>query len=128
MSYIYFTFSLSFSLKNQLILSNLTGESLLYKAYHLSPNFHAPEKQRATILSVASFLRTLPYVVLAPVIGYLSTNGKLNYFLVIWPCLIYVAVFVYLGNKRTDDMIKLANEEQEKNIIRPAGIEPASRG
>lgn len=92
------------------------GEHALYPFMSEIINFHAPEKQRATILSVASFLRTLPYVVLAPVIGYLSTNGKLNYFLVIWPCLIYVAVFVYLGNKRTDDMIKLANEEQEKRL------------
>jgi len=92
------------------------GEHLLYPFMSETINYHAEENQRATILSVASFLRTLPYIVLAPIIGYLTTNGNLNYFLVVWACLIFIAVLVYLGKKQTDSMIKLGDEEQEKRL------------
>lgn len=88
------------------------GEHTLYPFMSEIINYHAPESQRATVLSVASFLRTLPYVALAPIIGSLSTNGHLNYFLVIWPCLIIAAVGVYLAKKRTDSKISLNAEGQ----------------
>lgn len=90
------------------ILALYAGEHILYPFMSETVNYHTSENQRATILSVASFLRTLPYVVLAPIIGYLNTHRNLNYFLLIWPCLILLAVLVYLANKRSDDKIKLA--------------------
>ncbi len=86
------------------------GEYILYPFMSETINYHAPENQRATILSVASFLRTLPYVILAPVIGYLNTNGKLHYFLIVWTGLIFIAVLIYLSRKKADDKINL-NEQ-----------------
>jgi len=65
-------------------------------------NNRAPEEERATVLSVASFLRTLPYVALAPLIGYLNTQGKLEYFLITWPVLIVAAVLTYFVLKPRD--------------------------
>ena len=65
-------------------------------------NNRAPEEERATVLSVASFLRTLPYVALAPIIGYLNTRGELEYFLIVWPVLIVAALLVYLAVKRQE--------------------------
>src|SRR3989344_1153633 len=94
------------------ILTLYAGEHVLYPFMSETINYHASENQRATILSVASFIKTLPYVLLAPIIGTLSTNGKLNYFLVVWACLILIAVFIYLANKRTDSKIKLDGEVQ----------------
>lgn len=94
------------------ILVLYAGEHLLHPFMSEIINYHTSEKQRATILSVASFLRTLPYVVLGPIIGYLSTNGKLHYFLVVWAGLIFVAVLVYVTRKRTDDTIKLDDTVQ----------------
>lgn len=89
------------------IFTLYAGEYILYPFMSETINYHAPEKQRATILSVASFFRTVPYVLLAPIIGYLNTNGKLNYFLFIWAGLILIAVLIYLANKRNDEKIKL---------------------
>ncbi len=89
------------------ILVLYAGEYLLQPFMSETINYHAPERQRATILSVASFLRALPYVILAPIIGYLNTQGKLSYFLIGWSCLIVAAVLYYLAKKRTDDKIKL---------------------
>ena len=63
-------------------------------------NKHAPERYRATVLSVGSFLRMLPYVLLAPIIGYLNTNGQLQYFLVAWALLICGAALLYVLPKR----------------------------
>jgi MFS family permease len=73
-------------------------------------NNHAEEKQRATVLSVASFLRTLPYVVLAPVIGYLSTRGNLDYFLIVWAFITCSAVIFYLALKKKDSRISLTED------------------
>jgi len=84
----------------------------LYASEHvLSPfmsevlNYHAPERQRATVLSIASFFKTLPYVGLAPSIGSLSTHGQLDYFLLCWPVLIFAAVGMYVLLKRKDVQI-----------------------
>lgn len=89
------------------ILTLYAGEHVLQPFMSEILNYHAPERQRATVLSVASFLKSLPYVILAPVIGYLNTNDKLNYFLLIWAALILGAVLVYLSQKKADEKIKL---------------------
>jgi MFS family permease len=89
------------------ILVIYAGEHILHPFMSETINYHTSDKQRATVLSVASFLKTLPYVILAPTIGFLNTKGKLNYFLIIWALLIYVAVFIYLVKKRADDKIEL---------------------
>jgi MFS family permease len=87
---------------------------ILYVGEHiLSPfmsdilNKHAPDSQRATVLSVASFLKSLPYVLLAPLIGYLNAHGQLNYYLAGWALFICPVVLVYLARKKRDDQIEL---------------------
>lgn len=94
------------------ILALYAGEHVLSPFMSETINYHAPESQRATVLSVASFLKTLPYVFLAPAIGYLNTHGKLNYFLLVWALLIFIAVFIYITRKRADDKIKVEDELQ----------------
>jgi hypothetical protein len=89
------------------ILVFYAGEHLLYPFMSETINYHAPEKQRATILSVASFLRTLPYVILAPIIGLLNGRGKLEYFLVFWAALIGLSLLYYLSRKKSDSKIEL---------------------
>jgi MFS family permease len=89
------------------ILALYLGEYLLHPFMSEILNTHAPEKQRATVLSVASFLRMIPYVCLAPLIGYLSTSGNLAYFLVGWAALILGAVVLYLSLKRRDTSINV---------------------
>ena len=94
------------------IFALYAGEYVLYPFMSEILNNRAPEDQRATILSVASFLRTLPYVALAPIIGYLNTRGDLKYFLISWALLICLAVLLYLSLKKTDSkvsMIKVDN-------------------
>lgn len=81
------------------------GEHLLHPFMSEILNRHAPENQRATVLSVVSFLRTLPYVALGPIVGYLSTQGHLNYFLAGWALLVLLAVLVYLSIKKRDAQI-----------------------
>lgn len=92
------------------ILSLYVGEHTLYPFMSEILNNHAEEKQRATVLSVGTFLRTLPYVALAPIIGTLNSQGNLNYFLIIWPILIFIALFIYLMNKKRDEKIEIINE------------------
>ncbi|MEK7471635.1 MAG: hypothetical protein AAB624_00095, partial [Patescibacteria group bacterium] len=89
------------------ILTLYAGGHLLNPFMSETINYHALENQRATILSVASFIKTLPYVALAPIIGYLNTTGKLNYFLLGWAGLIFIAILIYLSKKRQDNEIKL---------------------
>jgi hypothetical protein len=69
-------------------------------------NKHAPDKQRSTILSVASFFKVLPYVALAPLIGWLNANGRLDIFLIGWSVLMVVAWGYYFARKRQDNVIK----------------------
>ena len=87
------------------------GEHVLYPFMSEILNNRAPEDQRATVLSVASFLRTLPYVALAPIIGYLNTHGDLEYFLVSWALLICLAVLLYLSLKKTDAKVSMVKEK-----------------
>lgn len=87
------------------ILTLYAGEHVLQPFMSEVLNNRAPEEQRATILSVASFFKSLPYVILAPIIGYLSTNGSLEYFLVFWALVIIGAIILYIGAKKKDTHI-----------------------
>jgi MFS family permease len=84
------------------------GEHVLHPFMSETVNYHTNEEQRATVLSVASFLKSLPYVLLAPLIGYLNTRAKLHYFLLAWSVLVLFSVGLYLKNKRKDSLIHLA--------------------
>lgn len=102
------------------ILALYAGEHVLHPFMSEVLNNRAPDDQRATILSVASFLRTLPYVVLAPLIGYLNTQDKLEYFLISWAVLVLMAVLIYISLKKRDTHIKLTDnpiELEEKSDI-----------
>jgi len=92
------------------ILALYAGEHLLHPFMSEILNNQAPSNQRATVLSVATFLRTLPYVILAPIIGTLNTQGNLEYFLIIWTLLILAAVWVYLSRKKRDTLIALRDD------------------
>lgn len=89
------------------ILALYAGEHVLHPFMSEILNNRAPESQRATILSVASFLRTLPYIILAPIIGYLSTHDQLEYFLIGWAMLIAIAIMLYVAAKKRDSFIEL---------------------
>ncbi len=91
------------------ILALYAGEHVLQPFMSEVLNNRAPEEQRATVLSVASFFKSLPYVLLAPIIGYLNTNGHLEYFLVAWALLVFAALALYLSAKRKDTNITLAD-------------------
>ena len=91
------------------ILALYAGEHTLQPFMSEVLNNRAPEEQRATVLSVASFFKSLPYVLLAPIIGYLNTNGKLEYFLITWASLIFGAVALYLSAKKKDTHIALTD-------------------
>jgi MFS family permease len=89
------------------------GEHTLYPFMSEIINHQVEEEnERATVLSVASFLRALPYVVLAPVIGLLSTKGKLEYFFIIWAVLITFSVFLYLRAKKNDTKMSLVKDKE----------------
>ena len=91
------------------ILALYAGEHTLQPFMSEVLNNRAPEEQRATVLSVASFFKSLPYVLLAPIIGYLNTNGKLEYFLITWALLIFAAIALYLSAKKKDTHIALTD-------------------
>lgn len=93
-----------------IIFALYAGEQILHPFMSEVLNNHAEDDQRATVLSVASFLRTLPYVVLAPVIGYLSTQGTLNYFLIVWAVIICSSVIFYLALKKKDSQIPFVED------------------
>jgi MFS family permease len=93
------------------ILTLYAGEHVLVPFMSEVINYRTDEKQRATVLSVASFLRTLPYVALAPIIGGLNSRNKLEYFLIIWALLIVIVVITYLVFKKKDIKISLIKEK-----------------
>lgn len=93
------------------IFALYAGEHVLYPFMSEVLNNRTEENQRATVLSVASFLRTLPYVALAPIIGYLNTRGDLEYFLISWALLIFLAVLLYLSLKKTDAKVSMIKEK-----------------
>jgi len=90
-----------------IILALYAGEYVSHPIMSEILNKHAPTEQRATVLSVASFFKTLPYVFLAPIIGYLNTEGKLEYFLIVWAILIFLSITIYLQAKKRDVQIVL---------------------
>ena len=94
------------------ILALYAGEHVLHPFMSEILNNHAPEKQRATVLSVASFIKALPYVALAPLIGYLNVHGQLHYFLIGWGVLVCAAVLLYLAIMKRDAVIKLASDKE----------------
>jgi MFS family permease len=100
------------------IFALYAGEHVLYPFMSEVLNNRASEEQRATVLSVASFLRTLPYVVLAPIIGYLNTRDQLEYFLIAWAILIFVAIMLYLTLKKKDAYVSMVKQgvEVEKRV------------
>lgn len=92
------------------ILVLYAGEYILHPFISEILNNQTSESQRATVLSVASFLRMLPYVVLAPVIGYLNTHGKLHIFLIAWAMVISGAAVLYLASKKRNAPVGLDPE------------------
>jgi len=92
------------------ILVLYAGEHVLHPFMSEILNNRAPEDLRATVLSVASFLRMLPYVILAPIICYLNTRNELHYFLVIWSFLICLAALLYNHLKKIDVRVSLIKE------------------
>lgn len=101
------------------IFALYAGEHVLYPFMSEILNNRAEENQRATVLSVASFLRTLPYVALAPIIGYLNTQNNLEYFLIVWAILIFAAISVYLSLKKKGGFVSLVQKETEKEMRVP---------
>jgi hypothetical protein len=93
------------------ILVLYVGERALYPFMSETLNYHSSEQQRATLLSVASFLKALPYVALGPIIGSLNTHHHLNYFLVIWAILIGLSIMLYLSLKKRDSHISVSADK-----------------
>lgn len=95
------------------MLTLYAGEHVLYPFMSEVLNNRTETEQRATVLSVASFLRTLPYVALAPIIGYLNTQGNLKYFFIGWSVVIFIALLIYIALKKKDDVISMAKKDSE---------------
>jgi len=75
------------------ILMLYAGEHLIYPVINNWLQQKSPETQRSTILSIASFLRTIPYIFLAVMIGYLNNHDTLEYFLIFWSILIVISLW-----------------------------------
>jgi len=99
------------------ILLLYAGEYVLYTFMSEILNNHVSEEHRATVLSGASFLRMLPYVCLAPIIGWLNTKGQLQYFLIIWALLICVATIQYLLSTRRDTKVETVDLVEVEPVI-----------
>ena len=83
------------------------SDGIIYPLLSEILNKHSSDSQRATVISVASFIKTLPYVALAPLIGWLNTHGQLHWFLIGWSVLIFVAWVYYFVNKKRDSVISV---------------------
>lgn len=101
------------------ILTLYAGEHVLAPFMSEVINYRTDENQRATVLSVAAFLRTLPYIALAPIIGSLNTQNKLEFFLYIWTVFIVMAIIIYLALKKKDAKISLAKVIAEEDVRVP---------
>lgn len=99
-----------------ILLALYAGEHVITPFMSEVLNYRTDESQRATVLSVSSFLRTLPYVLLAPIIGNLNSNNKLEYFLIIWSILMIIALWAYLSKKKQDAKISLVEEQVEDRV------------
>jgi MFS family permease len=60
-------------------------------------NEQVSSQYRATALSAVSFVRSVPYVVLAPLIGYISEVGKVSIFTFIYALAVALALLSYLA-------------------------------
>lgn len=89
------------------ILVLYAGDHILQPFMSEVLNNRVKDDQRATALSVASFFRTLPYALLAPLIGALSTHHQLTYLLILWPIFMVIAVVIYLMTHRRDAVVDL---------------------
>lgn len=77
------------------ILGLYVGEHVLFAFMSEILNKHAPENQRATVLSVASFMKVFPYIFIAPMIGYLNHHQHLGYFLFIAAIAVIITIMYY---------------------------------
>lgn len=68
-------------------------------------NKHISSKHRATALSAAAFLKSAPYVLSAMLIGYLSTQGLLHYYLYCASIGVVLAGFVYTYKKKDKRLV-----------------------
>lgn len=64
-------------------------------------NKHVNSRHRATALSAASFLKSLPYVIAAPIIGYLNTRGRLHIYLLGMAGLLLLSICIYIYKQGT---------------------------
>lgn len=98
------------------ILLFYVGEHTIHPFLSEILNKNAKPEQRSTILSVASFLKVLPYVALAPIIGFLNGNNSLEIFLIIWAALSAVAWAYYIITKKRDTLIKANFEDTSESM------------
>ena len=88
-----------------IILAMYLADGIFYPFMSEVINKHASSQSRATVISVASFLKTLPYVILAPLIGWLNTIGRLDIFLIGWAILMIAALVYYLSKHKNDTVL-----------------------
>ncbi|MDR0591328.1 MAG: MFS transporter [Candidatus Nomurabacteria bacterium] len=98
------------------ILLFYVGEHALYPFLSEILNKQTKPEQRSTILSLASFLKILPYVALAPIIGFLNEHNSLEVFLIVWVALSGLAWLYYFVAKKRDLIIKPDFEDTEEPI------------
>lgn len=101
------------------VLTLYAGEHVLVPFMSEVLNYRTDENQRATVLSVSAFLRTLPYIALAPIIGVLNSQNKLEYFLIFWTVLIAISLTIYLSLKKKDIKISFVKKEIQDDIRVP---------
>lgn len=80
-----------------------SSEHIMYPFLSEALNKHTRSDQRATVLSVASFIKSIPYIVLAPIIAFTDEKNKLGYFLLFWSILITMSILIYLNLKKRND-------------------------
>ena len=83
------------------ILALYSGEYLLEPIMSHSLNDHIESRHRATALSASAFLKSLPYVISAPLIGALNTRGALSYYLISMSIIFIIVALVFLGFLKT---------------------------
>ena len=84
------------------ILILYSGDGIIYPFISEVINKHTSNSSRSTVLSTASVLRMLPYILLAPLVGWLNTCGELWIFLTATSILIVMAWAYYVSRKRRD--------------------------
>lgn len=92
------------------ILALYAGNYILEPFMSEVVNNSVGNDERATALSVASFLKNLPYIFLAPIIGYANTHNTLEYFLVSWGLVICLSTTAYLLLKKKHVSVRISEE------------------